>query len=431
MGLLKNPDFQGMLNEYLPNELLQEEFVARDYVMGKVDKDNNWLAATDGSGSNAIIVPIKVGGASSVRYGAYTAEGEISQSVTKRGKILDAKELHGSMIFNQRDLEVHGKLNEQNFLKLLPGEIEDFMGYIKNIVSIGMLSGKSFAKATAVGSIASGIVSVNRPDRFEIGQLVEIFDGTTALYSEAAGGSEGNELFVIEIDISAKTVTLSATRGGSAATLTNITIGCLFQNHDAYKSADQTFQSIPDVLLSAANGGSANYVGFAKKAYPFLQAYNKDGSSITSTNIMDVIFDFVTEMRIYSKAAPTEVLMSLRNFSYCMRVLELQKGAFNVTPGSRKGSQYGWMEIEIGSPKGGMLKFVGIQECDDEYIIAMDWSAMKFYSDGGLRKHVGIEGLEYHTLRLETGYKHIIDFDLYGELVVLKPHRLGILHSIP
>lgn len=428
MGLTKNTDFQTMLNEYLPNDLLKEEFNKRDYLMSKVEKDENWLAAADGT-YNSIIVPIKAAGASSVRYGKYTNEAEIAQDKYIRGKVTAVKELHGSMIFNQRDLMVHNKVNEQNFLKLLPGAIEDFMMYMKNVVSISLLSGRVLAKVTDVTNKASGVIGVSRPDRFFIGQLVEMFNATTPVYSDAGG----DELYVIGVDISAKTITLSASRGGAAANVANAVVGYNLHIHDAYLSGtDQTLQNLPDVLLSASAGGSATYLGHTKATYPFLQAYNYDGSGVTDANIMEKIFDFVTEMRIYSKAAPTEVIMSLRNFAYCMKILEFQKGAYNVTPGSQKGTQYGWMEIEIGSVKGGMLKLVGIQEADDDKIIAIDWPAMKLYSDGGMRKRMNPDsGDEFYEIRNETGYQYIVDIDFFAEFVVLKPHRMGIMHSIP
>ena len=34
--------FQSMLNEYLPNKLLKEELIKRDYILTNVKKDDNW-----------------------------------------------------------------------------------------------------------------------------------------------------------------------------------------------------------------------------------------------------------------------------------------------------------------------------------------------------------------------------------------------------
>ena len=35
--------FQEMLNEYLPNSLLREELIKRDYILTNVQKDNKWV----------------------------------------------------------------------------------------------------------------------------------------------------------------------------------------------------------------------------------------------------------------------------------------------------------------------------------------------------------------------------------------------------
>ena len=33
--------FQSMLNEYLPNRLLKEELIKRDYILTNIEKDNS------------------------------------------------------------------------------------------------------------------------------------------------------------------------------------------------------------------------------------------------------------------------------------------------------------------------------------------------------------------------------------------------------
>ena len=36
--------FADMLNEYLPNKLLKEEMIKRDYFLKNLDRDEGWLA---------------------------------------------------------------------------------------------------------------------------------------------------------------------------------------------------------------------------------------------------------------------------------------------------------------------------------------------------------------------------------------------------
>ena len=44
--------FQDMLNEYLPNRMIQEEYIKRDWVLSNVEVDNGWTGSK-------IIVPFK------------------------------------------------------------------------------------------------------------------------------------------------------------------------------------------------------------------------------------------------------------------------------------------------------------------------------------------------------------------------------------
>jgi len=37
-----NRDFSSLLNQYLPLELLKQEYIKRDYLMQKVNMDESW-----------------------------------------------------------------------------------------------------------------------------------------------------------------------------------------------------------------------------------------------------------------------------------------------------------------------------------------------------------------------------------------------------
>ena len=82
---MTNRTFQDMLNEYLTYDLLKEELIKRDYVYRKVEKDTGWKGGT-------LPVPFKGSEATSVRFGALTNQGDISQHKYVRGQISDYKE---------------------------------------------------------------------------------------------------------------------------------------------------------------------------------------------------------------------------------------------------------------------------------------------------------------------------------------------------
>lgn len=404
--------FSSMLNQFLPNELLKEELVKRDYVLRTADKDDTW----DGG---ALIVPFKAAGASSVAFGSLTASNDIAEDNYVRGSISAPKEVWGTMIFNHRDIMEHGAISEQNLLKLLPDTVEDFMDYMKNVLSTNFLNGAHFAKLTATGD-ASGNITVDRPDRFSIGQKISVDDDD----STATTG------YVLSINMNTSVVNCATARGGATpADFSGYTVA---QNAKVYNDGAQanSFSSIRGALLSAANGGDSTLYGQTKTAYPYLQAINVDGSDISAANIMQKIFYALVTIRKIGKGNPTEVLMSYTNIGYCMAVIEASKGSFNVKPGSQKASQYGWMEIEVGSVTNGMLKLVGVQEADDDVIMFIDWRAIKFYSNGFFKKRIAPDGKEYFEVRNTTGYQYIVDICCFGELVVQRPSYCGILYGI-
>lgn len=414
--------FQAMINDYLSNPLLKEELVKQDYLLSKIEKDDGWIgvSGTNNANGGALIVPFKAAGASSVSYGQLTASNDISDDVYVRGTISQQPEFWATMQFHQRDLMEHGKISEKNFLKILPDTVEDFMLYIKNVVSVNLLNGSHFAKLTSGATANTGLIVVDRPDRFVVNQKVIV----------AATSPTTITAYVKTVNINTKTILLVTARGG--ATPIDFSANNSPSGSKVYNDGAQTapFSSLRDALLSAANGGSATLYGVTKTDYPYTQAININGSDVTASNLLSKIFDAFTTTRKLGKGAPTDVVMSYSNFGVCMKLIESSKGAFNVVPDSKKASQFGWTEITVGSVTSQPLKLIGVQEMDDDAIYFIDWRALKFYSNGFFRKNVNPDGNEYYTERAQTGYKYIIDICLFGDLVVNRPSYCGVMFGI-
>lgn len=405
--------FSDMLNEYLPNRLLKEELLKRNWLLQNIQRDDSWQGGK-------IIVPFKGARATSLAIGALTASNDIAEDDFVRGSIDDYVELWGTLKFNHRDLVDHeGKVPEATFIKLVSETVDDFMDYMNQATSIALTVGDSFAKATADGQVGGTIV-VNRIDRFNLGQKVVLDDDNSAAAS----------YYVIAVNVDTSTVTLSATRGGGAADISAYTLA---QNAKFYHPGGQgaSFVSLRSALLSNANGGSASLHGQTKTAYPFLQAVNVSGSDVTVANILDKIFNAFTVVQRKARGGKANtVLMSLANLGLIMQLIQIEKGPYHVAPGDKKALEFGWHEIVIGSTTGQMLKLVGIQEMDDDVIYFLDMKAMTFRSKGFFKKRKAPDGREYFEVRNTTGYEYIVDTCLFGELEVAKPGNCGVLHSI-
>ena len=63
--------FNDMLNEYVANPILAEEFQKDNYIFDKMDRDDDW------TGQGNLIVPFKSAGASSLSFGSLTGSTDI------------------------------------------------------------------------------------------------------------------------------------------------------------------------------------------------------------------------------------------------------------------------------------------------------------------------------------------------------------------
>lgn len=411
--------FSAMLNEYLPNELLKEELIKRDYLLQKVEKDNSWL------GGN-LVVPFEGGVASTVTFGSLAASTDVSEYNYQRGGVSVQPEVWGTLLFNHRDLMEHGKVSEQNFLQILPNQVDQFIQYMKEVCSMNMLGNPYFDTATVAGT-AGGVLETQHVERYTIGQKVNLFD---------PNGSAQASFYVIGVDLNGGTllngaVTFSATRGGAAASLTGYTVTTqVFQDGVAVAGvATNGFTSLKQSLLSAANGGGSTLYGKTKTTYPYLQAVNVNGAAITSVNLLEKLFDGYNAVRIKARGNANTFLMSYKHLGTAMKIIEAQKGGFKVTATTQEASIYGWTEVQITSVKG-VLTLVGIQEMEDDHIDMIDWSALKFYSNGFFKKRQNPDGREFFEVRNTTGYQYLVDVCLFGDLILQAPSRCGIIFGI-
>lgn len=406
--------FQAMLNQYLPNELLREELVKRDWILQNVERDDSWKGGD-------LVVPFRGARASSVAFGSLTASNDIAQDTYVRGTISGGyPEVWGSMLFNHKDIIEHDKISEQNFLKLLPDTVEDFMDYMKQCVSLSWLNGPAFAALTA-DATNLGVIVVNRPERFEIGQKVYLYDAS-------AGLSVACYVGLIIIDTA--TITLYTDRGFGAPV--DLSAYDLVNSPKVYFDGSQAngLTSLKLSTLSAANGGTTALYGQTKTAFPYLQSINVNGATSTSATLLDDIFNAYTVIKNRGKGDPNKAVMSYLRLGYVMMILEQQKGAYHIDQKGTRVNAFGWTEITVFGVKG-RLDCIGIQEMDDDYILFLDLRAMKIFTNGFFRKRINPDGREYFEIRNTSGYQYVIDLCMFGDIVLLRPSYCGILYNLP
>ena len=430
--------FQAMLNEYLPNKLLKEEMIKRDYILKTVPKDDSWK-------SGNYIVPFKGAGASSIKMGGLTAANDISQSTFVRGQVPEYKEMWGSLIFNHRDLMEHGEKGmERSFINLLVEELPDFMDKMKSTASIQMGTGPQFATVTktAGGSEVNGEIRVDRVDRFDIGQKIQVHNANT--------GTPVTH-YVSKIDINRSSlILLSATKSVINAKLSGATVGSKVYTDGAQGTGTRTlpgsgssatfgdfgnaFTSLSQSLLTTGAGGTANLHGITKTDYPYLQCINQDGSAFTKANILDSLLDFWVKMRNQGAGAGREILVSYTVGAAILKAVEntnnaSYRGNFDMDKKGKVAQIFGWDEIWIHTIRGS-FKVVMLQEWDTDKIVFWDPNTCKFASNGMFQKRKSPDGTEFFEIRNTSGYQYICDISLFGEFIVQKPKGNGIIHSV-
>jgi hypothetical protein len=403
--------FSNMLNEYLPEKLLLDELKKRNWALQNIEQDDSWL------GGN-LIVPFLGAVASTVTFGSLAASNDIAEELSVRGQVSAYKEVWGSMLFNETDLVQHGKLSEQNFLKIIPDAIVRHADYLSSMISQNLLTGNAVAKATANGDV-SGNITVAQPDRFQIGMKVVVDDDNS---SPVTG-------YVSTINMNTGVLVIVTARGGSTAV--DLSAYTVAQNAVIYNDGQQSngFDNLPSQLLSSANGGAASILGVTKTLYPFTQAINVSGATITASNILSSIFDAYVRVRQLGGGKPFKVVMSFKNYGSCLKALETQKGAFNVVPNSKKTEVYAYDAIMVGG-FAGTLELNAVQEMDDDKIMLLDMSTLKFYTNGGIRRRRAPDGKEFFEVRNTSGFQYIVDHCLFGEFVVNQPKKNGIIFGI-
>lgn len=329
------------------------------------------------------------------------------------------------MIFHEKDLDMHGDM-KVSFLKILPNKIEQFISRMTEKVSHSLLEGKHICKLTGGAGTASGTCVVDHPERLTIGEKVLINDSGTAT---------ATAVYVTEINMNTKQIKLSSARSGgsawdisgySSAEAAALYIPGTYTAGSAYTAPNGvTFTSLPDALLSAANGGTSTLYNVTKTAYPYLQSLNISGSAYTASNILEKLFDAFMETLTLGKGMPTTMLTSFTHFANCAKVLENDR-RFSVTD---KAAGYGWRKINVLGAEGEM-EIVALRDKDSTNIPIVDWNSMKFHGSNFFDRKRHLDGNEFFLVRNVTGYDYIVDIRFFGDLVINKPSHNGIVYGI-
>lgn len=401
--------FSSLLKNYRPINILKDEVKKRDYMFRNINKDRKWKGGR-------YQIPVNVGVASSVKFGALTAAANISEAQTALGYETDYIEIDHALKFNQRDLASSDNY-EGSFIKAMNDTISPAANFYKEVISHSLLLGSRIDSLTVNGT-SSGVAAVSFPERFEVGQKCQIQNNDPAAL----------DVFVIAVDLNAKTVTVSATAGGSALDIQAYTIakdsGLYFDGTMSVPGgvAQNTMNSFKDGLLSATNGGSASLHNITKASYKQWQAHNEDLSGASAETLLEELFKIWVIASRKGRGMPSEILISFDNYQYIVNSLETNRrfSASDLQAG------YGFSSCKITGPSGA-LKVTALREMDNDIALVVDWNSFKL---AGMKFFESVKsnrsGESFFEVRETTGYSYIMDIAFYGNLIFHHPSYNGI-----
>lgn len=396
--------YGALLKRYTPESVFENEFKKISYLWQQCEKDKSYRGGT-------YEIPIEESGFSSLQFGSLAADTDIGEMEVALGTC-SMVELWGSILVREADLYRHGDM-EQSYLKIMPEKIEEFVKFIQQTVSVNFLSGLGIAKATADGE-AGGEITVDKPWLFRKNMKVSIDDGNS---SEATG-------YVRSINLSTnKLLIYDARTGGAVVDLSGYTTA---QNAVVriIGTGSEAFLSLPEALLSSANGGSDTLYGKTKTDYTVLQALSASGSAFTAETILD---DLLTE---YYKACDArgsdnfkEIYVSYGTFKNIAKLLDTGKRATIVD----KKAGVGFNSVDIVGAEG-MAKIVALREMPNDKIYMGEMSKVKFAGAEPFKRKL-YNNEEFFMKRGTTGPEMISDIALRGNFIV-KPAQWKVIHSV-
>lgn len=405
--------FSTMLKNYRPTNILKDEVKKRDYMFRTVKKDQKWKGGR-------YQIPVHTAVASSVKFGALTASDDIAETEATLAYETNYREIFHSLIFNLRDLD-SGDNYEGSFIKVMMDTIEPAARFFKEVISHNLLLGSKIDTLTSNGT-ALGVAAVTFPERFERDQKVILRNNDPAAAA----------YYVIAIDVESKTVTLSASRGGSAADISAFTTAkasAIYYDGSVNTSTgalQNGMNNMRSALLSSSNGGDASLHNLTKASYKQWQAHNQDLSGATSETLLEELFKaWVMTSRI-GRGMPTEILLSFDNYHHIVNSLETNT-RFRV---SDMKADHGFSSVKITGPDGA-LRITALREMDNDIAPIVDWNSMRL---AGMRFFEPVKspksGDPVYEVRAASGYQYIMDVKFYGNLIFYHPSYNGIGHSI-
>jgi uncharacterized membrane protein len=231
------------------------------------------------------------------------------------------------------------------------------------------------------------------------GLQVSATDGSVLLGSSAVG-------YVIGVDRSADTVTLSATAGGVAATINTISGSTWLANHFVYKQGDAANAGaniacegvLSFVPPTTANLGTAFY-GVTRSADPVRLAGDRIDNTSLSLPLDEILVYAITQAEINGATVDAVFL-----HPYQMRDL-INRMSAKIVRSDQKNGKIGFSNVSLLSDSGKEVPLYSDINCDYRYGIVTQMDSWKLISAGPAIHVDNFDGNEFLRTGSASGYE--------------------------
>lgn len=400
--------FNNMMKVHQPYQAMEDYVKRSDFFLKKVGVEKGFIGGE-------LTIPFVTAGHSNVRAGKLTPIGEITRGAQEPGKLLEENlaEFWGTISFHEKDIKKY-KSAEKAFTTLFPSKVNELMEIMKEIVSVGFLQDGSITNIKSFATDGTdGVVVVDRPERLNIRQRLDLYDGATLI-----------QAYVKIIDMETDRVTFAdAEEGGAVVDLSALVIAnkpkVFVLDHK-----NNVYDTLKSMLLPASKGGSANLHGVPKLSSPILQAHYQNCSGWSASTILSNVFDLFKKVK--QKGKVKEISVVVPYFVFNDLVLKAQESKRYTSSDTEAG--YGYDKVKI-TGAGGSLEVYGVFDLTDTgYII--DWEMLKLASPEMFSSNRELGTEPWERVRTEDGYVYIMDICFRGGLVLRKASGCAVLDEL-
>lgn len=432
LGGIGTHDFAALANQYLPySNLMMDSVRKKTYFLDFCKKDDKCV-------NGQIINPILGSDVSNVRVGGYMNTSNLQDEEMLRGEITNFGMVSLRLLFSRKDLRVADKGDyKKSYLRIIPEMVNRGVENMKEKLSLGLITGGALDVSTAAGT-NSGVIKVNDPTRFKRGEKYTFKDSNSF-----------EENFVIATSLKDKTITVSASKGGTAKNVTALASGTVIYIPGVLTSSTDTTNKfpmgiLPQVLPSGVTAGgatgSANLWGQPKSTYAVLQTPSVDWSTLftgntTFANLGRRAHRALTDVISLGIPTPKTFIAGPRTYSSIVTAFQESNLARGQNMSNwKKAKGYGYRAIDIGNVIGHDSTLMAVTEAPEGILLGLDGDSWTCYSQGGLQRVEGpgldkgwwwLAGSEAADWMMGTDYDHVL------QLALREPNKNCIIYNVP